>query len=69
MFVLSLVNLTAGYGSACIFWLSSGQKHSDVVAGLVPVIAIVSGTQRVEHGDRLLRTFGIVHSGILHPSW
>lgn len=41
-FILSLLNLTAGYERAWIFWLSSGPKCSDV-ARLVPVIAVGSG--------------------------
>eukprot|EP00069_Balaena_mysticetus_P003647 bmy_16732T0 len=50
--------IASRYGSACIFWLSSGQKHSDVVAGLVPVIAIVSGTQRNEEIEAMAAIYG-----------
>ena len=52
-----------------MFWLSSGQRHRDVGARLASVIAIESGTQGVGHFDPLLRTFGVVPLGLLHPRW
>lgn len=58
-----------GYRSAYIFWLSSGQKHRDVVARLVPIVAIESGTQGVGHFDPLLNMFGLLPLGLLHPRW